>query len=71
MKKNRINTMRSLIRMCIRTQRGRRNRSMPQQSILYAFIYSPGPQWIPGKPVTEQPLQEHMGYMVELKKQGK
>jgi uncharacterized protein YciI len=29
-------------------------------------IYRPGPAWLPGKPVTEQPLKEHGKYMLSL-----
>ena len=36
----------------------------------YIVIYRPGPAWIPGKPVTEQPLKEHGKYMLSLYKNG-
>jgi uncharacterized protein len=36
----------------------------------YLVIYRPGPAWIPGKPVTEQPLKEHGKYMLSLYKNG-
>jgi uncharacterized protein YciI len=36
----------------------------------YLVIYRPGPAWIPGKPVKEQPLKEHGKYMLSLYKNG-
>lgn len=32
----------------------------------FLVIYRPGPSWLPGKPVTEQPLKEHGKYMLSL-----
>ena len=36
----------------------------------YLVVYRPGPAWITGKPVTEQPLKEHGKYMLRLYKNG-
>ena len=36
----------------------------------YLVIYRPGPAWVSGKPVTEQPLKEHGQYMLSLYKKG-
>jgi uncharacterized protein YciI len=36
----------------------------------YLVVYRPGPAWIPGKPVKEQPLKEHGKYMLSLYKNG-
>jgi uncharacterized protein len=36
----------------------------------YLVIYRPGPAWISGKPITEQPLKEHGKYMLSLYKNG-
>lgn len=36
----------------------------------YLVIYRPGPAWIPGKTVKEQPLKEHGKYMLSLYKNG-
>src|SRR5688572_30368617 len=36
----------------------------------YLVVYRPGPSWLPGKPVTEQPLKEHGRYMIELYTKG-
>lgn len=35
---------------------------------LFVFLYSPGPKWIAGKSVFEQPLESHQAYMVRLVK---
>ena len=32
----------------------------------YVFLYEPGPKWLEGKPVHEQPLAGHFSYMEEL-----
>lgn len=32
----------------------------------FLVIYKPGPAWIAGKPVTEQPLKEHGRYLLSL-----
>jgi len=32
----------------------------------FLVIYRPGPAWLPGKPVTEQPLKEHGKYILSL-----
>lgn len=37
----------------------------------FAVIYSPGPSWLPGRKVLEQPLGEHFDYMVRLHREGK
>ncbi len=36
----------------------------------YLVIYRPGPRWLPGKPLAEQPLREHGRYMLDLYKRG-
>ena len=36
----------------------------------YLCVYRPGPRWLPGKPLSEQPLREHGGYMLDLYKRG-
>ena len=36
----------------------------------YLVVYRPGPRWLPGKPLEEQPLREHGRYMLELYKRG-
>lgn len=37
----------------------------------FVFLHRPGPNWLDGKPITEQPLDEHFQYMNELEKAGK
>jgi uncharacterized protein YciI len=41
----------------------------PQKT--YALIYAPGPQWLAGRPVTEQNLGPHRAYMAELYARGR
>jgi uncharacterized protein YciI len=36
----------------------------------FLLLYRPGPAWIPGKPVGEQPLREHYRYLRGLALQG-
>ncbi len=38
---------------------------------LFAIIYEPGPMWRAGKPIQEQPLDEHTAYQRELHRQGR
>ena len=37
----------------------------------YAFIYSPGPNWLTNQPITKQPLAGHFQYMSRLETEGK
>ncbi|MEZ4668783.1 MAG: YciI family protein [Anaerolineae bacterium] len=36
----------------------------------YVVIYSVGPGWLTGKPMAEQPLQEHWDYLQTLYNEG-
>jgi uncharacterized protein len=36
----------------------------------YLIVYSPGPSFLPGKSLSEQPLKEHGRYMMDLHKRG-
>ncbi|HYE75076.1 MAG TPA: YciI family protein [Blastocatellia bacterium] len=36
----------------------------------FLIIYRSGPAWIEGKPISEQPIQSHGKYMLELYKSG-
>jgi uncharacterized protein YciI len=36
----------------------------------YLCIYRPGPKWLQGKPLAEQPLREHGRYMLDLYRRG-
>jgi uncharacterized protein YciI len=40
------------------------------QKITYLVIYRPGPGWLAGKPLAEQPLKEHGKYMLDLYSKG-
>ena len=40
-------------------------------SALYLAIYRPGPNWLPGKPTSAQPLREHGKYMLSLHRAGR
>jgi uncharacterized protein len=42
----------------------------PGQRSTYLVVYRPGPAWLPGKPISEQPLKEHGRYMLSLYKKG-
>ena len=41
---------------------------LPKQT--YLVVYKPGPKWLPGKPLAEQPLKEHFKYMLSLYTSG-
>ena len=47
---------------------GKSNAGADKQTFL--VVYKPGPGWLPGKPVIEQPLKEHGKYMLSLYKSG-
>ncbi len=38
--------------------------------MLYVLKYVPGPNWQPEKPVTEQPLEDHLAYMARQFERG-
>ena len=37
----------------------------------YAAYYEPGPKWLQGKPLKDQPLKPHVDYLISLHEQGK
>ena len=39
-------------------------------SIHFALLYRPGPNWIAGKPLSDQPLKDHLDYMLTLNSEG-
>ena len=36
----------------------------------FVFIHRPGPNWLTGKPIMEQPLDGHFQYISQLQEQG-
>jgi len=46
------------------------DRSAPAAKSTFLIIYKPGPAWLPGKPLKEQPLGDHGKYMLDLYSQG-
>jgi uncharacterized protein len=42
------------------------NRQEPTTKATYLVLYRPGPAWLTGKSVMEQPLKEHGKYMLSL-----
>src|SRR5689334_5666433 len=38
--------------------------------VTFLVIYRPGPAWLMGKPISEQPLKEHGKYMLSLFAKG-
>ena len=38
--------------------------------VTFLVIYRPGPAWLVGKPISEQPLKEHGKYMLSLYAKG-
>ena len=46
------------------------NPQEPTTKATYLVIYRPGPGWVTGKSIMEQPLQEHGKYMLSLYMKG-
>src|SRR5262245_20216845 len=46
---------------------------MPPDGLLetYAFVYAPGPQWVPGRPGTDHNLGTHRAYIADLYARGR
>jgi uncharacterized protein YciI len=42
----------------------------PAMKSTFLVIYRPGPAWVPGKPIRDQPPKEHGKYMLELYERG-
>lgn len=36
------------------------------EEALYVIVYDPGPAWLPGRPLNEQGMKPHAGYMQSL-----
>ena len=44
----------------------------PPRDVRYVIVHTPGPSWVHGKPVFEQPgVQAHVEYFRGLREQGK
>lgn len=43
---------------------------VPRAAPLYLVVYGPGPSFLTGKPLGEQPLREHGRYLLSLYRQG-
>jgi len=41
------------------------------QTKYYVFLHRPGPNWLTGKPIAEQPLAGHFQYMSQLESEQK
>jgi uncharacterized protein YciI len=46
------------------------NPQEPARKATYLVLYRPGPAWLPGKSVLDQPLKEHGKYMLSLYTKG-
>jgi len=48
----------------------RSDRSAPAGKSTFLVVYKPGPAWLPGKSVAQQPLQEHGRHILDLHSKG-
>jgi uncharacterized protein YciI len=56
----------SLAFVAVASQPGPQGNGRAAMQYTYLVVYRPGPAWLPGKPLSEQPLQEHGKYMLSL-----
>ena len=49
---------------------GAAQETAPRAKTTYLVVYRPGPSWVAGRPLAEQPLKEHGRYMLELYGKG-
>ena len=59
--------------LCATSDEGRTAGSQaetPSVKPKYLVVYRPGPAWLPGKPLKEQPLKEHGRYILSLYVKG-
>jgi uncharacterized protein YciI len=72
MRKNRSLLALSFALVCYSSQGFAANEEPRQEATktTYLVIYRPGPGWLPGKSVLEQPLKEHGKYMLSLYMKG-
>lgn len=53
-----------------RPTQGERANAPATAKSTFLVVYKPGPAWMPGKPLKEQPLKEHGRYMLSLYNEG-
>ncbi len=59
-----------LIPVCLVYGQTPADKAGAHQKTKYLLIYRPGPGWVAGKPLAEQPLKEHGKYMLDLYVKG-
>jgi uncharacterized protein YciI len=59
-----------LISVCLVYGQTPADKAVTHQKTKYLLIYRPGPGWVTGKPLAEQPLKEHGKYMLDLYSKG-
>jgi uncharacterized protein len=60
----------SLAPACSRAQSAAETVNPQASKVTYLVLYRPGPAWLTGKSVMEQPLKEHGKYMLSLYVKG-
>ena len=60
----------SLFGTILLAQQGEASHPNAPAKSTFLVIYKPGPAWLPGKPLAEQPLREHGKYMLSLYSRG-
>lgn len=61
-----------LLGLCASLQSGADTGTDPTvRDRVFLVVYQPGPNWIEGKPVTEQPLREHGRFILSLHAEGR
>ncbi|SRR6266700_1558 len=59
-----------MIPLCLAYGQTPADKPAAHQKIKYLLVYRPGPGWIAGKSLAEQPLKEHGQYMLNLYSKG-
>ena len=60
----------SVLTLCPVVSGSAQGPAVAQSKTTYLVVYRPGPGWIAGKPVTQQPLGEHGKYLLGLYAKG-
>ena len=63
-------TLSLLVACALVAQQGESDHKALAAKSPFLVVYKPGPAWLPGKPLTQQPLGEHGRYMLDLYSQG-